>query len=266
MVARRRQEVPRPTDTVLSARVVRRGASGRPRARRHAHQRAEEYDTRPNPHEFRDSPHHNRGYDQDLDDGDFDDSYADDVNINGHRDEETYMDPSSGDQRLRRGRGGFDPEIAAEQAHQRYARRQRQVLTMLVAAILTGVAAIFIPTLWWPHGVIDLLLIGYLGYLRRQVRIENEIRRRRTARLATRRLVTHRVAEARERMYEAARERMIPEEPAEPDHPVLTRRRPPPPRSPHPDAYVVELDDEDPAFDELEHFADDYYYRRASGQ
>src|SRR5699024_473259 len=39
------------------------------------------------------------------------------------------------------------------------------------------------PVLWWLHAIVDVSLVGYLVYLRRQVRIENEIRERRTARL-----------------------------------------------------------------------------------
>lgn len=87
--------------------------------------------------------------------------------------------------RYRPGRGGFDPEAAALTARARYAFRQRVVLTMLIAAAVTGVVAGFAePGLWWAHACVDLALVGYLVYLRRQVRMEEAIRERRAARMA----------------------------------------------------------------------------------
>ena len=87
--------------------------------------------------------------------------------------------------RYRRGRGGFDPEADAESARRRYAFRQRVVSTLLVLALLTGVAAAAaLRVLWWAHAAVDLVLVGYLIYLRRQVREEAAIRERRAARMA----------------------------------------------------------------------------------
>ncbi|MGI9003206.1 MAG: divisome protein SepX/GlpR [Pseudonocardia sp.] len=87
--------------------------------------------------------------------------------------------------RYRPGRGGFDPEVAALAARARYAFRQRVVLTMLILALGTGViAAMAIPGLWWLHAAVDVVLVGYLVYLRRQVRLEDAIRERRAARMA----------------------------------------------------------------------------------
>jgi hypothetical protein len=87
--------------------------------------------------------------------------------------------------RYRRGRGGFDPEAAARAARRRYAFRQRVVLTLLIAALLTGVvAAAAVPRVWWAHGAVDVVLVAYLVYLRRQVRMEEAIRARRAARMA----------------------------------------------------------------------------------
>lgn len=88
--------------------------------------------------------------------------------------------------RYRAGRGGFDPEAAAIAARARYAFRQRVVLTLLVLAVATGLAAGFtLPLLWWAHGAVDVMLVGYLVYLRRQVRMEEAIRRRRAARMSS---------------------------------------------------------------------------------
>jgi len=59
------------------------------------------------------------------------------------------------------------------------------VLTLLVCALLTGIAAAAaFPLVWGVHGAIDLVLVIYLVYLRRQVRMEAAIRERRTARMA----------------------------------------------------------------------------------
>ena len=87
--------------------------------------------------------------------------------------------------RYRAGRGGFDAEAAALTARARYAFRQRVVLAMLVAAVGTAVVAgVALPAVWWAHAAIDVLLVGYLVYLRRQVRLEEAIRARRAARMA----------------------------------------------------------------------------------
>ena len=87
--------------------------------------------------------------------------------------------------RYRPGRGGYDPEADAETARRRYAFRQRVVLTLLVCALLTGIAAAAaFPLVWGVHGAIDLALVIYLVYLRRQVRMEAAIRERRAARMA----------------------------------------------------------------------------------
>lgn len=87
--------------------------------------------------------------------------------------------------RYRPGRGGYDPEVAALAARARYGFRQRVVLALLVVAVVSAVvAAVAIPGMWWVHAAADLALVGYLVYLRRQVRMEESIRDRRSARMA----------------------------------------------------------------------------------
>ncbi len=87
--------------------------------------------------------------------------------------------------RYRSGRGGYHPEVAAQLAREKYALRQRVVLGLAVAAVASLVLAYTASSLlWWVHVTLDLALVGYLGYLRRQVRIEDEVRRRRAARAA----------------------------------------------------------------------------------
>lgn len=86
--------------------------------------------------------------------------------------------------RYRPGRGGFDPEAAAAAAHAKYAFRQRVVLALLVLLLAAGATALLVSTVfWWVAGALGLGLVGYLTYLRRQVRIEESIRSRRAARL-----------------------------------------------------------------------------------
>jgi hypothetical protein len=87
--------------------------------------------------------------------------------------------------RYRPGRGGFNPEAAALAARARYAFRQRVVLTMLILVVVTALAGAFLASwVWWVHVLCDLALVGYLAYLRRQVRMEEAIRDRRAARMA----------------------------------------------------------------------------------
>ena len=85
----------------------------------------------------------------------------------------------------RRGRGGFDPEADAIARVARYTFRQRAVLALVLAALLCGALGVALtPLCWWACGLAVAGLIGYLAYLRKQVRMEEEIRRRRAARLS----------------------------------------------------------------------------------
>ncbi|MFC4854084.1 gephyrin-like molybdotransferase receptor GlpR [Actinophytocola glycyrrhizae] len=172
--------------------------------------------------------------------------------------------------RYRPGRGGFDPEAAAVIARARYAFRQRVVLAMIIGAILTAIgAAVIYPQLWWAHGAIDLTLVTYLGYLRRQVRIEDEIRERRLARMQRVRraqaLARPRYQEEEPRTVEEYVEEIYHEE----EEPVGRRERvldgPPAPPTHHGAAAVVDLDDEDPAFEDLDE-PGNLPYRRAVGE
>lgn|GEM_PF-449164 len=136
----------------------------------------------------------------------------------------------------RRGRGGYDPEADAVARAARYRFRQRTTLGLALSALLFGAFAVAVtPMLWWGCGLSAVVLVGYLIYLRRQVRLEEEIRRRRTARLA-RGPRPPAAAPATEQGPTAASV----------DREMVTdlRRR----------AVVLDVDDEDPAFDFLETF------------
>ncbi|MGW6935640.1 divisome protein SepX/GlpR [Lentzea sp. NPDC054927] len=169
-------------------------------------------------------------------------------------DEEEYVERP-----FRRGRGGYDPESAALVAQAKYAFRRRVIAFLLVAAVASAVVAgVFYTPLWYGHAALDLLIVGYLTYLRRQVRIEEEIRARRLARLQ----------QVRRRRATGPQPQQAEDAPAVPaqavaadvettqvevveDRPAL----PPLPRFEHhvrPGTIPVDSDDEDPVFVELE--------------
>jgi len=164
------------------------------------------------------------------------------------------------ERQFRPGRGGYDPETAAIVAQARYAFRRRVVAFMLFAALVTGlIAGILYPIVWWGHAGVDVVLFGYLVYLRRQVRMEEDIRARRQARLAQarRRPLAPRSQVEHERVH-AEREERREEEP----------RLAPQPRFQHqtrPGTVVVDADDEDPMFVELDG-PHRMPYRRAVGE
>ncbi|UPW03605.1 hypothetical protein M1C57_18450 [Rhodococcus pyridinivorans] len=129
----------------------------------------------------------------------------------------------------RRGRGGFDPHADAVASAARYEFRQRAVLGLLIAAIMTSALALIVSSvMWWLAGLAAVALVAYLFYLRRQVHLEQEIRRRRLARL--------------QRSRAGARG-------GHDDVPQRLRR---------PGAVVLEVDDEDPEFEHLDRYEDDY--------
>jgi hypothetical protein len=278
MTVRKRQEVAKTGDSELAARVVRSGSG-----------EAEE-DTRDEEYGVEEAPMR----DTDVIDEDFGGELADPADAADESSEEAVHDAdrdademSAGyydeaelhyDRHYRPGRGGFDPEAAAIIAKAKYAFRQRVVLAMLIGAVATAVAgAVAFPMAWWAHGVIDVILVSYLVYLRRQVRIETEIRERRLARLQR---VRRAQAAARQQQrapepvytpepeaYESHEEQF--EEEYEPEEAIGPRERvadgpftPPVVRA---GAVLVDIDDEDPAFEELDE-PGSLPYRRAVGE
>jgi hypothetical protein len=284
MIVRKRQEVAKTADSELAARVLRSG-SGEAEAdtREDAEYGMEEVPMR----------------DTDEVDEDFggelaapaehaDDESSEDAAHEPERDEMSagYYDEADPyhDRRYRPGRGGFDPEAAAIIAKAKYGFRQRVVLAMLIGAVATAVAgAVVLPMAWWAHGAIDLVLVSYLVYLRRQVRIETEIRERRLARMnrvrqARAQAVARRRAEEPAyaepepelaELYEDPEEVEAFEEEYEPEEAVGPRERVSdgPYTAPvvRAGAVVVDVDDEDPAFVELDE-PGSLPYRRAVGE
>ncbi len=226
MIAKRRQEVVRTADSALASRVLR-----RPEPSHHGEE------------EFRMTER------------------------TTYPESQPVADPAADERRFRPGRGGYDPEAAALAAHARYAFRQRVVVGLSLAAVSTLLLALVMSsTYWWVHAVLDIALVGYLGYLRRQVRIEEEVRYRRAVRLSPpRRRPAERVRYEKDvgdeaEQHDEAEQRDDAPPPA--DEPVV---RTAPPAKVHPRAVAVDLDDEDPAFDELDPSFDPPH-RRAVGE
>ncbi|RSM82550.1 hypothetical protein DMH04_25485 [Kibdelosporangium aridum] len=264
MIVRKRQEIARTADSALSARVVRRGG-------------AEEADMRDTADLDDDADHSHGDHFADVEDADDMDSATEHPEALDTADEADDRDDVATDsvapRPYRPGRGGFDPEAAARTARAKYAFRQRVVVAMLLLAVGSAVmAGVMYPQIWWGHGAVDLTLVGYLSYLRRQVRIEEEIRQRRTARIAqARRARPEPQAEYEEDYRDNYRDayqdtedrRQEPAERREPATPPVVKTTQP--RITHPHAVVVDIDDEDPAFDELDDL-DSLRYRRAVGE
>lgn len=216
-----------------------------------------------------------------MPDTDRDDAVEPDFDEHDERDEqwrELHGDDVRAGRRYRPGRGGFDPQAAALAARTKYARRQRVVLIMLIAAATTAVLAGFAwSPLWWLHALVDLSLVGYLTYLRRQVRIEEEVRSRRLARMSGAGAERERYAPVHDEEeldeIDDVEEIEVPRGRYEheyvddigdlDDFGELEEERRMAQR--YADAVVIDIDDEDPMFDELDERTWEPY-RRAAGE
>ena len=118
------------------------------------------------------------------------------------------------------------------------------MLTAMAVLVIASVAAAYTlsPTMWWVSAVVSAMTLFYLAYLRRQTRIEEKLRRRRAQRMARSRLG---VENTDDREFDVVPSRL---------------RRP--------GSVVLEIDDEDPIFEHLDHapFARHYDLPRAAGQ
>lgn len=240
MIARKRQAVAQTTDSALAARVVRSGSGAEAAEEEFAMTQTVQQVADPEPDE--------------LEDDDFE--YADSDETDRPEDVRHYR-PDRDERRYRPGRGGFDPEAAEIAARAKYAFRQRIVLALILVALLTaGGGAFLTGMLWWVQALVDVALVSYLVYLRRQVRIENEIRQRRLARLdrARRRAASRRDVRDEYEVTEEPRPQLVGIE-----------RRPSPASRMRGRAVVVDVDDEDPAFHELDD-PGQLPFRRAVGE
>jgi hypothetical protein len=137
----------------------------------------------------------------------------------------------------------YESKTAATVSVRKYKFRKR-MLTVLAALVVGLAAAAFTvaPVAWWACGSIGVVTMLYLAYLRRQTRIEERLRRRRAQRMARARLG---VENTDDRQFDVVPSRL---------------RRP--------GSVVLEIDDEDPAFEHLDYapFARDFDLPRAAGQ
>jgi len=140
-----------------------------------------------------------------------------------------------------------DANTAAAVGARKYAFRKRVLMIMALTLVGSAAAAFKLtPAAWWFCGSASALTVLYLGYLRRQTRIEERLRRRRMHRMARSQLG---VENAYDREFDVVPSRL---------------RRP--------GAVVLEIDDEDPIFEHLDYapYARDYSWHRdlprAAGQ
>ncbi|AFM18938.1 hypothetical protein Mycch_4223 [Mycolicibacterium chubuense NBB4] len=132
---------------------------------------------------------------------------------------------------------------AAAVSARKYRFRARTLTVMGVLILSSAVAAFtWSSSMWWVCGSIGVVTALYLAYLRRQTRIEEQLRRRRAQRIA--------------------RSRLGVENTSDQEFDVT------PSRLRRPGAAVLEIDDEDPEFEHLDYvaFARHYDLPRAAGQ
>ena len=136
---------------------------------------------------------------------------------------------------------------AAAVTARKYRFRKRVLTAMAAIMVLTAVLSFTVSaSLWWACGSTAAVTLLYLGYLRRQVRIEEQVRRRRQQRVMRSRRDGDPFAERSARTgfdVDAARLR-------------------------RPGAVVLDIDDEDPVFEHLDEmpYSRRFDLPRAAGQ
>lgn len=136
---------------------------------------------------------------------------------------------------------------AAAVTARKYRFRKRVLTAMAAIMVLTAVLSFTVSaSLWWACGSTAAVTLLYLGYLRRQVRIEEQVRRRRQQRMMRSRRDGDPFAERSARTgfdVDAARLR-------------------------RPGAVVLDIDDEDPVFEHLDEmpYSRRFDLPRAAGQ
>ena len=137
----------------------------------------------------------------------------------------------------------YDSTKAAAVSARKYKFRKRMLALMTLILVASAATAYFVePLAWWVCGSFGAVTLMYLGYLRRQTRIEERVRRRRMQRMARSRLG---VENTDDREFDLVPSRL---------------RRP--------GAVVLEIDDEDPEFEHLDYAPSARHYDlpRAAGQ
>jgi hypothetical protein len=177
-----------------------------------------------------------------ADQGDAADEYeyvADSSGLEAPSDNDLQLAESMTEARRRR----YESKTAAAVSARKYKFRKR-VLALLVLALMASAVAgyLAVPSAWWACGSTGALTLLYLAYLRRQTRIEERLRRRRAQRMMRSRLGV-----------ESTDDRKLDVVPS---------------RLRQPGSVVLEIDDEDPIFEHLEHapLARHFDLPRAAGQ
>jgi len=137
----------------------------------------------------------------------------------------------------------YESKTAAAVSVRKFNFRKRMLMGMVATVVASAAAAYTVsPALWWACGAIGGITVMYLGYLRRQTRIEERLRRRRAQRVARSRLG---VESTDDREFDVV--------------PARLRR---------PGSVVLEIDDEDPIFEHLDYapFARHFDLPHAAGQ
>jgi hypothetical protein len=205
------------------------------------------------------------------DDGDEDDYSAEDRYQDAPRRDRAEVD----DERYRpipqrRGRGGYDPEAEEQTLRYRYQRRRRiSALLVLLTAASVAAAVYVSKTAYAAVALFGLLLVLYLAYLRRQVRVERDIRTRRLAKLRRARQIRPEYGMPVEQRpvspYRPADRDRTPAAPVSAPEHESARTSTVPPAAYHRSRQIVDLDDDDPRFDDLEYYTP-VTYRRAVGE
>lgn len=142
---------------------------------------------------------------------------------------------------------------AAAVSARKYRFRKRVLTALAAVMVLTAVLSFTVSSgLWWACGTTATVTILYLAYLRRQTRIEEQVRRRRLRRMA-RSGASGEEGEGGDSLAERRGGRNADD--------VGARLR-------RPGAVVLDIDDEDPIFEHLDEvrFSRRYDLPRAAGQ
>ena len=145
----------------------------------------------------------------------------------------------------------LESSTAAAVSARKYRFRKRVLTAMAAVMMLTAVLSFTVSSsLWWTCGVTAAVTILYLAYLRRQTRIEEQVRRRRQ----------QRASRTRAAEFDDLQEGKV--EVGVTDFPTRLRR---------PGTVVLDIDDEDPVFEHLDEMTysrsyDPHDLPRAAGQ
>ena len=182
--------------------------------------------------------------------------YIDDTSgLEAEDDQEPVMAPRRGNRQRR-----LEYTAAAEVSARKFRFRKRVLMAMSTIMVATAAVAFTVsPSFWWACGTSAVVTLLYLGYLRRQTRIEEQVRRRRQQRMARSRPEYERDSEFRDTFRDPqwrapARRGVDAEEFGS--------------RYQRAGAAVLDIDDEDPVFEHLDEvpYSRRYDLPRAAGQ